>query len=168
MAAAPRYRSHAWRDIGVVAALVTVWIAPWFVLTVATWIAGGHPSASPVAFIDPVALLHRVASGSAPFEWWVLVAPTSSVVAWQFWTALALIVCVAVVAGLGTRTQVARASGGPFRWVLPDETRVVRVARWARAADLHSLRGRPGHGGTFLLGEHRRRRLVTQPETSHT
>ena len=166
MAAAPRYRSQAWRDIGVVAALVTVWIAPWFVLTVATWIAGGHPSASPVAFIDPVALLHRVASGSAPFEWWVLVAPTSSVVAWKFWTALALIVCVAVVAGLGTRTQVARASGGPFRWVLPGETRVVRVARWARAADLHSLRGRPGHGGTFLLGEHRRRRLVTQPETS--
>ncbi len=166
MAAAPRYRTQAWRDIGIGALLVTVWICSWFALTVATSIAGGDPSVSPVAFINPGALVRRLASGMGPLQWWVLVKPTSTVVVWKFWAALSLIVGTVTVGVIGTRRRLVRLASGPLGQFLPAARRVVRAGRWARAADLRSLRGRPGRGGVFLVGQHGRRPLVTLPETS--
>jgi type IV secretion system protein VirD4 len=166
MAAAPRHRSHAWRDIGTSAGLISLWIVPWLILTAATWIAGGHPSLSPVAFINPGDIVRRFWSASGPFQWWVLVVPTSTVVAWQFWASLVIMVATITLVGVGARLQMAQISRGRFRRFLPADSRVVRTAHWARAVDLRSLRGCPGRAGVFLLGRHGRRRLVTQPETS--
>jgi type IV secretion system protein VirD4 len=166
MAAAPRHRSHAWRDIGTSAGLISLWIVPWLILTAATWIAGGHPSLSPVAFINPGDMVRRFWSASGPFQWWVLVVPTSTVVAWQFWASLLVMVATITLGGVGARLQMAQISRGRFRRFQPADRRVVRTAHWARAVDLRSLRGRPGRAGVFLLGRHGRRRLVTQPETS--
>jgi type IV secretory pathway TraG/TraD family ATPase VirD4 len=166
MAAAPRPRTRIWRDLGASAALVSLWIGPWFILTLATWIAGGHPGTSPVAFINPGEAIRRVSSGSGPFEWWVLVAPESTVVAWKFWVSLALIVGGVAGCGLGVRMQTARLSRGRFKRFLPPARRVSRTAHWARGVDLRTLRARPGRNGVFLLGRHGHRALVTQRETS--
>jgi type IV secretion system protein VirD4 len=148
------------------AGLISLWIVPWLILTAATWIAGGHPSLSPVAFINPGDMVRRFWSGSGPFQWWVLVVPTSTVVAWQFWASLVIMVASITLVGVGARLQMTQISRGRFRRFLPADRRVVRMAHWARAVDVRSLRGHPGHGGVFLLGRHGRRRLVTQPETS--
>ncbi len=166
MVAAPRQRSQTWRDIGTSGALISLWIVPWLVLTAATWLAGGHPTASPVAFVNPSDIARHVASGIGPFRWWVLVAPTSTVVAWRFWVSLAIMVAAITAAGVGVKVQIAGMPRGRFRKFVPADRRLVRTARWARAMDVRMLRGRPGHAGVFLLGEHGRRMLVTQPETS--
>src|ERR1700688_4989658 len=166
MAAAPRHRSQAWRDIGTSGALIVLWIVPWLILTAATWIAGGHPSVSPVAFINPGGMIRRIWSLNRPFQWWVLVAPTSSVVAWRFWASLALMLAAVGVGIAGVRIQIGQMRRGRFRQLFPAERGVVRVAHWARAVDLRPLRGRPGHDGVFLLGKFGRRLLVSQPETS--
>jgi type IV secretion system protein VirD4 len=166
MAAAPRPRTHVWRDVGTSAALIALWIAPWLVITAATWVAGGRPSISPVAFVNPGGVMRRLSSGRGPFDWWVLVAPTSSVLAWKFWASIALMLLAGAAAVIALRLQVARISQGSLRRFVPAGRRVIRTAHWARAVDLRSLRGRAGRGGVFLLGRHGRRMLVTQPETS--
>lgn len=166
MAAVPRHRKQILRDVAASLLLVSIWIVPWFVLTAATWIAGGHPSASPVGFINLGGLLRRIGSGSGPLQWWVLVAPKSTVVAWRFWVSVAVIAGGATALGFCARLQIARMARGRLRQFLPPGRRVVRTARWARAVDVRSLRGRPGRRGVFLLGDHGRRPLVTQPETS--
>lgn len=166
MAAAPRHRSQAWRDIGTSGGLIALWMVPWLILTAATWIAGGDPSVSPVSFINPSDMIRRIGSGSGPFQWWVLVAPASTIVAWRFWASLAIMVATITVGVVGARIQIAQASRGRFRRFLTADRRVVRTAHWARAVDLRSLRPRSGRAGIFLLGQHGRRCLVTQPETS--
>jgi type IV secretion system protein VirD4 len=166
MAAASRHRSQAWLDVSTSSALIMLWIVPWLMLTAATSIAGGHPSVSPVAFINPGDMIRRIWSGSGPFQWWVLVAPTSAVVAWRFWASLALMIAAIGAGTVGARIQIAQMRRGRFRQFLPADRRVVRMAHWARPADLRSLRGRPGHDGVLLLGKFGRRLLVSQPETS--
>jgi len=166
MAAVPRHGSQKWRDITTSGGLLSLWILPWLILTGATWIAGGHPSVSPVAFINPGDIVRRMGSGSGAFQLWVLVAPTSTVVAWRFWVSLMIMIGAITAAGIGARVQLARMPRGRLRRFLPADRRVVRTAHWARAVDVRSLRGRPGHAGVFLLGRHGRRLLVTQPETS--
>src|SRR4029077_9824772 len=94
------------------------------------------------------------------------VSPTSTVVAWKFWISLSLIAAAVTVCAIGVRMQVEGIARGGFRQVLPSARRVMRMGRWARRVDLRSLRGRPGRGGVFLLGQHGGRPLVTQPETS--
>ena len=166
MAAAPRPRNHAWRDLVASAALVALWIAPWLLLTVATWTAGGHPSASPIGFVNPGDIVRRIASEHGPLDWWVLVAPASAVIAWKFWGSIALILAGGVAAFLMLRVLVARMTHSRFSRLMPAGRGVTRTAHWARAIDLRLLRGRPGRGGVFLLGRHGRRMLVTQAQTS--
>ena len=108
MVAAPRHRSQTWRDIGTSGGLIALWIVPWLILTTATWIAGGHPSASPVAFINPGDMVRRISSGRGPFEWWVLVAPTSTVIAWRFWAGIAIMVAAITVGGVGANGHIAQ------------------------------------------------------------
>jgi hypothetical protein len=163
MAAAPRHQSRTWHDIGTSCGILSLWIVPWLILTAATWIAGGHPSVSPVAFINPGEIARRIGSGSGAFPLWVLVAPTSTVVAWRFWASLVIIIGAISAAGVAARVQIARIPRGRLRRFLPADRQVVRSAHWARAMDLRSLRARPGRAGIFLLGRHGRRRLATQP-----
>ena len=166
MAATPRPRTHGSRDVWASAALVALWIVPWLVLTTSTWIAGGHPSASPVAFINPGEIIRRLASGTSGLEWWLLVAPRSQVIAWQFWASLGLTLAAVTTGAVGARMVGLRMTQGSLRRFVPASRRVVRTAHWARSVDLRSLRGRSGHAGVFLLGHHGRRSLVTQRETS--
>ena len=166
MAAVPRPGANVWRDVGTSAGLIALWIAPWLVITAATCAAGGRPSLSPVDFINPGGIMRRLASGSGPLDWWVLVAPRSGVLAWKFWASVALILVAGAGGGIVVRLQLTRVSHGRFRRFAPAGRRVMRTARWARAVDLRSLHGRPGRAGVFLLGRHGRRMLVTQPETS--
>jgi type IV secretion system protein VirD4 len=166
MAAAPRPGSNVWRDIRTSAALISLWIVPWLVITAATWAAGGHPSASPLSFLNPGSILHRLSSGNGPFDWWVLVSPGSRILAWKFWAGIALIAVIGTAGCIAARVQLERMTHGRLKRLMPAGRRVVRTAHWAQAVDLRSLRGRPGRAGVFLLGRHGRRMLVTQAETS--
>jgi len=166
MAAAPRHPTQAWREVWTIGVLLSLWIVPWMTLTVATWSAGGRPSVSPVAFVDPTEVFRRVASASGPLQWWVLVGPRSPVVAWRFWSGLGLFAATGTGIVVGVRMQMMLLGRGRLRRLLPPGRQITRSARWARNVDLRSLRRRSGPGGTFLLGEHGRRMLVTQPETS--
>jgi type IV secretion system protein VirD4 len=166
MAAAPRPGANVWRDIGTSAALVALWIVPWLVLTAATWVAGGRPGTSPLSFVNPSSIARRLSSAHGAFDWWVLVAPASRVLVWKFWATIALIVVAGMAGYITVGVQLARLPNGRLKRLIPAGRRVVRTAHWARAVDLRSLRGRPGHRGVFLLGRHGRRMLVTQAETS--
>jgi type IV secretion system protein VirD4 len=166
MAAAPRPTANVWRDLATTAALIALWIVPWLVITAATWVAGGRPSTSPLSFINPGSIVRRVSSGHGPFDWWVLVAPASHVLAWRFWTTLALIIAAGTGGLIVMRFQIEQITHGQLKRLMPTGRRVARTAHWARGVDLRSLRGLPGHGGVFLLGRHGRRMLVTQAETS--
>ena len=105
-------------------------------------------------------------SGTSRLEWWLLVAPRSQVIAWQFWASLELTIVAVTAGAVGARVAGPRMTHGSLRRFVPASRRVVRTAHWARSVDLRSLRGRPGHAGVFLLGQHGRRSLVTQRETS--
>lgn len=166
MAAVAQRRTQFWRDVGASAALLALWLVPWLLLTSATWIADGRPSASPTAFLDPGEIVRRMGSGRGAFDWWVLVAPRSAVIAWRFWSCLAVMLVALCAASVGVRFQGSRLTRGSLRRFAPAAGRVARSARWARGIELRAMRGRPGHAGVFLLGRHGRRSLVTLPETS--
>ncbi len=166
MAAVPRHRTQTWRDLGTSAVLISLWIVPWLLLTAATWIAGGRPSASPISFLNPAAIIRRLESGGGAFDWWVLVAPKSTVVAWRFWGSLAVIAITASAGVVGARVQAQQLSRGRLSRFMSPARRIARTARWARGIDLRPMHGRPGRASVFLLGRHGRRMLVTQLETS--
>jgi|HubBroStandDraft_6_1064221.scaffolds.fasta_scaffold00093_18 type IV secretion system protein VirD4 len=166
MAAVPRHRTQAWRDIGTSAVLISLWIIPWLLLTAATWIAGGRPSASPISFLNPTDIIRRLESAGGAFDWWILVAPKSTVIAWRFWASLAVMAITASAGGVGARVQAHRVPRSRLSRFMPPARRIARTARWARGTDLRLMHGRPGRAGVFLLGRHGHRMLVTQPETS--
>src|ERR1700733_5109705 len=166
MAAAPRPRTRTPRDIWASAVLVSVWIVPWSLLPAATWGAGGRPSVSAISFINPGEFVRRIQSATGSLQWWVLVGPQSPILAWRFWCSLGLTLAVGGAVVVATREGIHRMTRGPLRRFTPAGHRVVRGAHWARSVDLRSLRGRPGRAGVFLLGQHGRRCLVTQHETS--
>jgi type IV secretion system protein VirD4 len=161
MAAAHPHRVQSLRDLRVAGAFIASWLCPWAILTVATWIAGGRPSASPVEFLDPVRIVHRLAASGGAERWWVFVDPTSPVSAWRFWAGAALTVVIMLAAGFGIWRLSTGSGLGRMR-----RRRIVRTAHWARRSDLRDMRPRRGRVGVFVVGTHRRRRLVTQSETS--
>lgn len=166
MAAAPRPRTQTPRDIWASAVLVSLWIVPWCLLTAATWEAGGRPSVSAISFINPAEFVRRLQSGTGSLQWWVLVGPRSPVLVWRFWGGLGLTLVAASAFVVAGRVLAHRMTRGPLKQFSPAGRRIVRSAHWARSVDLRSLRGRPGRAGVFLLGQHGRRLLVTQRETS--
>ena len=166
MAAVPRHRTQTWRDLGTSAVLISLWIVPWLLLTAATWIAGGRPSASPISFLNPAQIIRRLESGGGAFDWWVLVAPKSNVITWRFWGSLAVIAITASAGVVGARVQAQQVSRGRLSRFMSPARRMARTGRWARGIDLRPMHGRPGRASVFLLGRHGRRMLVTQLETS--
>src|SRR5579863_4487377 len=112
MAAAPRPRANVWHDFGTTVVLIALWIVPWLLISAATWVAGGRPSTSPLSFINPGSMVRRVSSGHGPFDWWVLVAPASHVLAWRFWTTVALILAAGTGGFVVVRFQLERIAHG--------------------------------------------------------
>jgi type IV secretion system protein VirD4 len=161
MAAAHPYRVQTWRDIRAAGALVGIWLCPWAILTIATWVAGGRPSASPFDFVDPVRVIRRLGSEGGASRWWVLVEPKAPVATWAFWATAALAVVIAGAGGFGIWRLSAGHRPGRMR-----RKRIVRTAHWARRADLRAMRPHRGRIGVFFVGTLRGRKLVTQSETS--
>jgi type IV secretion system protein VirD4 len=161
MAAAHPHRAQTWRDLRAFGALVAVWLGAWLVLTASTWVAGGSPSASPVGFLDPVRIVHRLGAGDLAYRWWELVDPMSPVAAWKFWASLALTTLLGLGCAIGTLYLVAQ--GIRAR---PRGRQVTRTGHWAHRVDLRALRPHRGRTGVFVIGARGRRMLVTQPETS--
>lgn len=161
MAAAHPYRVQTWRDIRAAGTLIAFWLCPWAILTVATWVAGGRPSASPFDFVDPSCIIRRFGTESGAYRWWVFVDPKSSVSPWAFWVTAGVTSVAAAVCGFALwRFSTGRRPGRPSRG------RIVRTAHWARRADLRAMRPRRGRAGVFFVGTHQGRKLVTQSETS--
>src|SRR6202049_2025828 len=161
MAAAHPHRAQTWRDLRFAASVVALWLGAWVLLTAATWMAGGAPSASPLAFIDPSRMFRGLGSACVAVRWWALVDPTSSVLVWKFWSSLVLAVAAGFGCGIGLWRLLLGSGHGYMR-----SRRVVRSAHWALSRDLRALRSRKGRNGVFLVGASRRRMLTTQSETS--
>jgi type IV secretion system protein VirD4 len=166
MAATPSSSAHRWRDVRATAALVALWLVPWLLLSTCTWIAGGHPTASPVGFIDPAQVRRRLETGGVLSRWWKLVDPASPVVAWRFWASIGGGAVIASGFLAVARRSAAFGRAGVLRRLLLPQRRIVRTAHWARRRDLRALLARRRRDGVFLLGTHGRTTLVTQPETS--
>lgn len=161
MAAAHPYRVQTWRDIRTAGTLIGLWLCPWAILTIATWVAGGRPSASPFDFLDPSRITRRFGTESAVTRWWVFVDPKAPVSPWAFWVTSGVTSAAAGVCGSAIwRFSTGRRPGRSPR------ARIVRTAHWARRADLRAMRPRRGRVGVFFVGAHRGRKLVTQSETS--
>ena len=166
MAAIPSSPVHRWRDARVTVGLAAIWLGPWLLLSVCTWIAGGHPTASPLGFIDPAGIRRRLAAGDVASHWWKLVDPTTPVVMWRFWAGLGTCVVVACGCAVATRRSAALGRVTVLRRHPAPGRRIVRTAHWARHRELRALRAPRRRHGSFVLGTHGRTTLVTQPETS--
>jgi type IV secretion system protein VirD4 len=169
MAAASPVRSQAWRDLRVATALVAFFLCPWALLTAATWIAGGRPSASPFSFVDPTSVIRRVEVKNGDISWWELVDPVSRVVIWRFWASFGLILGTVCACAAGIKRASKQQTRPGHRARFPFRGRgKTGSAHWARGAELRTMRRRRRrrNTGVFLIGAHRRSALVTQPETS--
>ena len=166
MAAIGSSSAHRWRDARVTVGLAMLWLGPWLLLSACTWIAGGHPTASPLGFVDPAEIRRRLAAGDAAWQWWRLVDPATPVVAWRFWACLGGGIVIACGCLVNARRSAALGRATLLRRFVAPGRRTVRTAHWARPRDLRALRARKRRSGVFLLGAHGRTTLVTQPETS--
>jgi len=166
MAATHPHRPAAWRELRVFGLLAALWLGSWLLLSVATWIAGGHPTASPLRLIDPAAIGRRLAEGNLALRWWVLVDPTSPIVAWRFWVGLSTAVLTIGGCALSVRRAVTTGSRPWLTALLTPGQDVVRSAQWAGRGDLRRLRARRRRAGVFIIGARGRRTLTAQPETS--
>ena len=144
--------------------ILSLWLFAWALLTVSSSLAGGRPTASPVAIIDPAIIAAHVRAdhGLVP---WHLVAAYEPIVQPVFWLVLSvtcILVFSGVIAAVHRRTAIAtwaRRRAGAVRHPR-------RTGDWARAHELHGLRTRRIRPGAFVLGLHGRTPFVTQPETS--
>ena len=148
-------------EMWLLVALVAVWLGSWCLLTAASWVAGGHPSESPVGYIDPSRVAKRVHDGGlAP---WDLVGAGRQTRAAVFWLVcgvlvLAIVTCVSLAAG--------RYRPGSFSRFVAPARRLRTVSRWARGRDLRGLVSSRAQAGRFVLGAARRRLILTERETS--
>ncbi|MBV8529382.1 MAG: type IV secretory system conjugative DNA transfer family protein [Candidatus Dormibacteraeota bacterium] len=141
--------------------LAGLWLGSWSLLSAAAWLAGGHPSESPVGFVDPARIAARVRDGG--FAPWDLVGAGPHTRTALFWPALfGLMLAVASVV---TITAIRAAPRRGSRFAGPGR-RLRSVSRWARGPDLHGLLSLRARDGRFILGAARRRLILTERETS--
>ena len=156
----PRHRTQTWRDLGTSAVLISLWIVPWLLLTAATWIAGGRPSASPISFLNPAQIIRRLESGRRSLR---LVGSGCTEAQRHHLEVLGSLAVIAITASagvVGARVQAQQVSRGRLSRFMSPARRMVRTGRWARGIDLRPMHGRPGRASVFLLGRHGRRMLV--------
>ena len=140
------------------------WLVGWTLLTASAWVAGGRPTASPVALVDPATIAAHV-RGDHGVVAWHLVAAYGPIVQPVFWLVLGIanvLTLSGVIVTVRTRTAIAtwaRHRAGTVRHPR-------RTGDWARGHELHGLRTRRTKPGAFVLGLHGRTPLMTQPETS--
>jgi len=162
---APRSVRPVGPDLRVVALLAGLWIAPWSAMTVAAWVAGGSPSASPIDFVNPARIAHQLDLDRGSFVWWHLVAAYGDVRAWLFWLALVTLVLAPVslvLVSAQVRQRLLRVGG----WLIASEGTVQRASRWATGSDLRGMYVRRPRRGCFTLGSRGRRLIATESETS--
>lgn len=148
-------------DLILLLTLTAAWLIPWLILTAATWVAGGHPSVSPVAFVQPGEIAARL-QGHRPLDLWRLVGGDPTTPPSAFWPAVTLM-CVAGAAVVFVTARLLHdATAAPFS----RSAGVDRLSRWARRRDLRGLLTRRRHAGRFLIGYHGRSRMATERETS--
>lgn len=159
---APGSASRTAAELIALGALAVAWLGSWLVLTLASSIAGGHPRAGPLEYIDPARLI-ALARASRGVAAWDLVSAGPRTQPAVFWA-----VTTVCLASAGTAaTLVIRRVG----WRSPPQAGGARngvrsVTRWARGRDLRALRVARRHGGRFVLGTCSRRLVATEPETS--
>src|SRR5437588_6475754 len=129
-----RHPSAELRSLG---ALGLCWIGPWLALTVASSVAGGAPSCSPVAFIDPGRVIARVHAHATLLTPWRFVDAHAQVDAPLFWTVLAAtggaLTALSVLGLRAVRTRRgSHSSRAPRRGLAP-------VSRWASWWDIRSM-----------------------------
>jgi type IV secretion system protein VirD4 len=158
---APPFRA----ELGLLALLAGVWIAPWSALTIAAWVAGGRPSTSPLDFVNPARIARQLELDRGSFVWWHLVGAYGDLRAWLFWLALAATVVIPVSCVLLSRGMRHRLRH--FRlWFQASDDSVPRASRWATTTDLRDLSVRRPRQGSFTLGRRAHRLIATEPETS--
>lgn len=148
-------------ELWFVLTLVGIWLGSWCLLTAASWLAGGHPSESPVGYVDPARIAVRVRRGG--FAPWDLVGADGRTRSAVFWCALCL--QVVVISGVVSIAASRLTRGGVSRYVAPAR-RLRTVSRWARGRDLRGLLSLRPRDGRFVLGAARRRLILTERETS--
>jgi type IV secretion system protein VirD4 len=164
-ASVPRPRSRR-GDLVLIGALLCAWLVPWLVLTGAMAVAGGHPTVSPLEFINPLRIASTYHGDGNRLVWWHLVGDGQPAHVWLF---VAFIV-VTVAGGA------AAAVGGIFAWaggipgvgatrlLLP--SRLPRSSRWATWRDLRALQVRSPRPGSMVLGRRGAHLIATERETS--
>ncbi|HEX6537671.1 MAG TPA: type IV secretory system conjugative DNA transfer family protein [Candidatus Dormibacteraeota bacterium] len=152
--------SGARAELLMVLVLSGLWGGSWLVLTAAAWVAGGHPSVGPLAFLDParIAALVRGGLGAAVWELVGAGAGTRPAVFWPAFGGLVLAVPGAVLVAMGRPRAVISAHRRAGR--------IRTVSHWARRRDIAGLSSRTARAGRFMLGTMRRRLLLTERETS--
>jgi len=130
--------------------IACVWLVPWVLLTCATWLAGGAPRSSPVDFVDPADVVHRLRAGANAATPWRFVDAGRAVDRLVFWSALA---CAALALGWALTGFSAR-------------RRLPASSRWATWWDMRGLRSWRARRGRFALGRRGGRLIVTERETS--
>ncbi len=132
-----------------------LWCAAWVVLTVASVVAGGHPTVGLLRYADPARIVALVRSGGG-IAAWDLVGAGAHTHAAVFFTAFAVL-CAVPPAGAVL----------VIRLLVPRSPRRIRaISRWARARDMRGLRARSARPGRFVLGRAWRRLVLTERETS--
>lgn len=158
----PAHASRTRRELLLILLAAGLWMASWGWLTLAAWLAGGHPSVNPISFVDPARIIALWRAGRR-FGAWDLVGAGPH-------TQPAVFFLVLSFGGVAVLALTAFTVAGQLRGaLLPGgaPARVRSVSRWARRRDLRSLLVRRAGGGRFVLGSAGGRRVVaTEPEMS--
>ena len=141
--------------------LAGLWLGSWCLLSAAAWVAGGHPSVTPVGYVDPARIAARVRDGG--FAPWDLVGAGRRTRSAVFWFALSA--QSVIVASVLSLAAIRAAPRGMSRFAA-SARRLRSVSRWARGRDLRGLLSLRPHDGRFVLGAARRRLILTERETS--
>lgn len=161
----PRPRSRR-GDLVLLGALLCAWLLPWLVLTGAMAVAGGHPTVSPLEFINPLRIASTYHSDGNTLVWWHLVSDGQPAHVWLFVAFIVVTVASGAAAAIGG--LVAWAGGipgvGATRLLLP--SRLPRSSRWATWRDLRALQVRSPRPGSMVLGRRGAHLIATERETS--
>jgi hypothetical protein len=131
------------------------WLGTWAGLTLATAIAGGSPTASPVALLRAFAAVEQLRELSHG-ALWTLVDPRRQPDVTLFWVAVCSLLLVDALLALSSAALFRRGASARARL----HTTTSFASRW----DLRKLGKR--RAGSFLLGSHVGRVLHTEAETS--
>ena len=161
----PRPRSRR-LDLVLIGAAVLLWLGPWLLLTGAATVTGGHPTVSPVEFVNPVRIVSTYVADGNRVVLWHLVGASPPAHPWIF-VAFIVVALVAAAAATGA-TMIAWAGGIPAvgATMLLTPPRLQRSSRWATWRDLAPLRVRRPRPGSLVLGRRGAHLLATEPETS--